>query len=93
MQKRLQEASYFTAGWPSHPLNVNNAKMHQIIFAIVQTEDNSYPPPQQFRGKTLTRGRHTTTGDPAMIKKKKNDLLRLKQYSFSSLQHNIYTCE
>ena len=25
--------------------------------------------------------------------KKKNDLLRLKQYSFSSLQHNINTCE
>ena len=35
VQKRLQEAANFTADWPSHPLNVNNTKEHEIIFARV----------------------------------------------------------
>ena len=35
VQKRLQETANFTAGWPSHPLNVYNTKMHQTIFARV----------------------------------------------------------
>ena len=50
VHKRLQEATNVTADWPSHPLNVNNTKMHQSIFARITTEENSYPPPQQFRG-------------------------------------------
>ena len=57
VQKRFQEAAHFTMGWPSHPVNVNNTKMHQIIFARVYAEDNSYPLLQQFRGKALTRRR------------------------------------
>ena len=56
VQKRLQKAANFTVGWPSHPLNVNNTKIYQIILAMVYTEDN-YPLPQQFRGKSLTRRR------------------------------------